>query len=93
MENNDKISLISKTLSELMDDPSISKSLKRSLENVINILKNNDDIKIKCNKALQELEGVSDDISIDSYMRTQIWNIVSLLEEVSLCSQRLKKSF
>jgi len=38
------------------------------------------DIHIKIDKSLQELDEISDDPNIPSFIRTQIWSIVSLLE-------------
>ena len=37
------------------------------------------DIKGMHDKALQELDEISDDPNIPSFTRTQIWNIVSIL--------------
>ncbi|MCG2719561.1 MAG: UPF0147 family protein [Nanoarchaeota archaeon] len=35
---------------------------------------------MKSNKALQELDNLSNDPNVPSYVLPQIWNIVSLLE-------------
>ena len=35
---------------------------------------------LRANKALQELDDLSEDPNVPSYLRPQIWNIVSQLE-------------
>lgn len=70
-------------LSELEQDSSMPKNVKLKLQTAIFVLKEDGkDLKIKANKALQELEEVSDDPNMPSYLKPQIWNIVSLLENI-----------
>jgi uncharacterized protein (UPF0147 family) len=54
------------------------------VENVINILKDDKepDDNIKVNKALSELDEISDDTNIQTFTRAQIWNIASMLERI-----------
>jgi len=49
----------------------------------MDILNGKTDLSIRINKALNELDEIADDTNIQSYTRTQIWNIVSLLEKIS----------
>jgi len=37
---------------------------------------------IRINKALHELEEIADDINLQPFTRTQLWNIVSILEKI-----------
>ncbi len=67
-------------LSQLEQDSSMPKNIKAKLQSAIAMLKDDGDMKIKANKVLQELEEASDDPNMPSYIRPQIWNIVSLLE-------------
>lgn len=70
-------------LSELEQDSSMPKNVKLKLQTAISVLKEEGkDLKIKANKALQELEEASDDPNMPSYLKPQIWNIVSLLENI-----------
>jgi len=69
------------TLSQLEQDSSIPKNIKIKLQTAISVLKEDGkDLKIKANKALQELDDLSDDPNMPTYIRPQIWNIVSILE-------------
>lgn len=71
------------SLSQLEQDASVPKNVKLKLQNAIVVLKEDGkDIKIKANKALQHLDDISDDSNLPSYIRPQIWNIVSLLESI-----------
>ena len=79
----EEINQIMEAIVELQDDNTVPKNIKTKLQNVAVILQGEEEaISIRVNKALDELEEVSDDANIQSYTRTQIWNIVSLLESI-----------
>jgi uncharacterized protein (UPF0147 family) len=79
----DEIEQIIDAIGELQGDNSVPKNIKAKLQSVATILKNGEEeTAVKVNKALDELEEISDDANIQSYTRTQIWNIVSLLESI-----------
>ena len=69
-------------LQELIEDNTVPKNVRNKVEGIIQILKEETDIQIGINKALQELDEISDDTNIQAYTRTQIWNIASLLEMI-----------
>ena len=77
-----RIQNIIDALSELMDDNSVPKNVKTKISNAIILLKDNTDISVKVNKVLHELDEISDDTHMQTYTRTQVWNIVSLLEMI-----------
>lgn len=68
------------SLNELNDDSTVPKSLRGKLQNVIGYLGEEGDLSLRVDRALHELENLSDDNNLQSYTRTQIWNIVSMLE-------------
>lgn len=70
-------------LQGLKEELSIPRNVKEKIDNTIEAMKSEMDIKIKVNKALQELDEIADDPNIEAYTRTMIWNIVSLLEKLS----------
>jgi len=70
-------------LKELLEDASVPKNVKESIERVIKTLEENGDLSIRVNKALNDLDEIADDINMQAYTRTQIWNIVSMLEKFS----------
>jgi hypothetical protein len=69
-------------LSELKDDITVPKNVRLKVERVMKVL--NEDIKmdIKVSKALNELEEIADDVNLQSYTRTQVWNVISALEKI-----------
>ncbi|MCG2719172.1 MAG: UPF0147 family protein [Nanoarchaeota archaeon] len=68
------------TLEILQEDNTIPRNVRLKVQNAIALLKEEGDIKMKANKAIQELDNLSDDPNVPSYVLPQIWNIVSLLE-------------
>jgi len=83
MSQKEQLTAVIDIMQDLQEDSSTSKSLKKVIEDVLKLLKQEGDIRMLCSKALEEFEKISDDSSIDPYMRTQIWNIVSMLENIS----------
>ena len=70
-------------MSELMNDNTVPRNIKTKMETVIKSLQENQDRSLRINKALSVLEEVSDDNNIQPYTRTQLWNIVSMLESLN----------
>ena len=70
-------------LSELEEDVTVPRNVKINIQNTIEVLKSEDDLSIRINKALHELDEIADDTNMQPYTRTQIWNIVSMLEKIN----------
>jgi uncharacterized protein (UPF0147 family) len=68
-------------LQELREDNTVPRNVKSKIEEVQKILQANTDISIRVNKALNELEEISNDTNMQPYTRTQVWNVISLLEK------------
>ena len=60
-----------------------NKKNKNKINLTISTLEESNEISIKVNKALHELEEVADDPNLETYTRTQMWNVVSLLEKIA----------
>ena len=67
-------------LDNLSNDTSISRSIRTVLIEIKENFQDEDDISIKIDSALQKVEDLSLDPNLNSYTRTQIWNLSSLLE-------------
>ncbi|RME55105.1 hypothetical protein D6777_01605 [Candidatus Woesearchaeota archaeon] len=68
------------SLEMIEQDLGIPKNVKCKIRNAILALQDTSiELSVKANKALQELDEISDDPNIPPYVRPQIWNIVSLL--------------
>ena len=81
-EKEESVKNIISTLTELGEDSTIPKNVKTKLQNVQMILNREEDMPIQVNRCLDELELVSNDVNLQPYTRTQIWNIVTLLEKL-----------
>ncbi len=69
-------------LSEMNDDSSTPKNVKEKVFQIMGILKEDIDISIRVNKALHELDEIVNENNMQQYTRTQVWNVVSLLEKI-----------
>ena len=78
----DNLQQVIHALKELEQDPYTPKRVKMKITSTLKTLSDNSEVSIKASKALHELEGIADDASVESNTRTQIFNIVSLLEVV-----------
>ena len=80
MENVDEII---QSLAELLEDSTLPKNVRTKLQNAINHLKGDGDKSMSFSKAMHELEELAEDVNIEPFTRTQIINIVSMLEKKS----------
>ena len=81
---DERLEGVLEALNELADDNTVPKNVKAKIATVIETLKSDEgDLSMKINKALSELDEISDDTNLQSYTRTQVWNIASMLEMFS----------
>ncbi len=78
----DKIHEVIKALEEMSTDTTITKNVKTKIQATLVALKEDIEISLRVNKALHELDDLTDDINIEPYTRTQLWNVVSMLEMI-----------
>ena len=64
----------------LLQDSSLSKNIRVILEEISEELRDEKNIGLKINSALQKVEDLSLDPNLSPYARTQIWNLTTLLE-------------
>lgn len=71
------------SISELKDDTTVPKNVKEKVQEIIEMLSDEkSDISMRIDKALQILDDIAEDSNLQSYTRTQVWNLVSMLEKV-----------
>ena len=80
---NEDLAEILDYLNDLKDDNTVSKNVRAKIRVIISILSEDSELSLKINKAMQNLEELSEDVALPSYTRTQIWNITSLLESIN----------
>ena len=72
---------IIQALSQIKDDRTVPKNIRASCDECIKDLQNDEDeLSVRLSACISTLDEVSNDPNIPSYTRTQIWNIVSMLE-------------
>lgn len=76
----DQITMVIAALRELEGDSQVPKNVKTKITSTISTLEQAGEMPIKVSRALQELEQLTEDNNMQAYTRTQIFNIVSLLE-------------
>lgn len=69
-------------LREVQEELSLPRAAKVKLDEVIAILEGPGDDRLKASKALSEIEDLTDNSNLPSFVRTQLWNIASQLELV-----------
>jgi uncharacterized protein (UPF0147 family) len=69
-------------LHNLESDESIPKNVRAKIQQIIKTLESNTEVSIKVNKTLHELDEIAEDINLQTFIRTQIWNVSSILEKV-----------
>jgi uncharacterized protein (UPF0147 family) len=82
MKKSEEVLKVIEILEELHEDTSVPKNVKDKIVSTIKALNEKSELSIRINKALHELEEIADDPNLQPYTRTQVWNIVSLLEKV-----------
>ena len=78
--NDQKITHVIEFLNDLSTDPTIPRNIKLKLTTIIGNLKENCELNLRINKALDELDNVSSDVNLQSHTRTQLLYIASQLE-------------
>lgn len=82
VEQTSEMDAVVKGLSEMHEDATIPRNVRIKIETIINTLQENSEMSIKINKTLNELDEIANDVNLQSYTRTQIWNVMSLLEKL-----------
>ncbi|MBI5065579.1 UPF0147 family protein [Candidatus Woesearchaeota archaeon] len=77
---NPDVSEIIEVLQSLQEE--IPRNLQQKVTNTIKLLQTSVEFSLTKNRVLNELEELSEENSLESYTRTQLLNVVSLLEEL-----------
>ena len=76
----EKINEVLAVLEEIMGDATVPKNVKLHLQTSIQALRMNGELSLKISRVMNELDEIANDSNVESYTRSQIWNVVSLLE-------------
>jgi uncharacterized protein (UPF0147 family) len=78
-------------LDRIINDRTVPKNIRESVERAKNALNSNEEEELKINSAIVILDEISNDPNMPLYTRTQIWNAVSLLEQIRAKKKEKKK--
>lgn len=82
--NQDIIDIID-LLKELQDDSTVPRNVKSKLKDMQEVLeKEEGELSLRINRILADVEEIANDINLPMFIRTQIWNLTSMLESVDL---------
>ncbi|MBI5072413.1 UPF0147 family protein [Candidatus Woesearchaeota archaeon] len=78
-----RIQSIIESMQEIANDSTVPRNVKEKLQLIVKVLQNEaEDILLRKDKALSELDEIAEDTNLQAYTRTQIWNMVSVLEMI-----------
>ena len=72
-----------KILGEIQDDLTVPRNVRIQMQLITNTLREKIELPIKVNKALNQLDEIANDANLQAYTRTQLWNIMSVLEKLN----------
>ena len=81
-EQISEIDTVINSLNEIQADSTVPRNVRTKMESIVNTLKEDTELPIKVNRALNWLDEIASDVNLQSYTRTQIWNIMSALEKL-----------
>ena len=71
-------------LKELQEDNTVPRNVKLKLQGMQDVLeKEEGDLSLRVNKILADVEEIANDINLPMFIRTQIWNLTSMLESLN----------
>ncbi len=74
---------VSEMVDNLVNDTTIPKNIRKALSEAKSRLDSNDEKSVKVSAAIYLIESITEDINMPAHARTQIWSIISALEELN----------
>ncbi len=82
-QNQKSFELAIQTLTQVAANPTTPKNIKKNLTDLIASLKSSQDsISVRAANAISQLDDVSQDPNMPSYVRVTLWQAVSTLESI-----------
>lgn len=70
-------------LSSLMGDSNVPKNIKNKLGDILQTLDGKEDVHLRLNRSLSELDDISNDINLPPFVITELFSVLSLLESMN----------
>lgn len=71
---------VSEMLEQIVNDRTVPKNIRAAAEEAKNVIDGTAAVELKISTAISTLDDIINDPNMPMYTRTQIWNIVSVLE-------------
>lgn len=71
-------------LKMLLEEQGTPKTVRENVQAMLKVIDGEGDPHIKADKLLVTLEDLQSDVNIPTYVRTQIWSISSMLEDLDV---------
>lgn len=80
----DKIKTINNLLDQIINDRTVPRNIRAAVQEAKDYFNdlNTEDLQVRIGSAISVLDEIINDPNMPMYTRTQIWNIVSLLERM-----------
>ncbi len=83
---------------EILQELSIDRKVPRNVRSVIEdarkeLMRTEENLATKINTIVSMLDEISNDPNIQSFTRTQIWNVVSMLEAVEVQETEMQQGY
>jgi uncharacterized protein (UPF0147 family) len=78
----EKLNEICEILLQIEGDATVPKNAREKLKGTISALNGNKNLGVKRDFVMQQLDDISEDPNLPNHIRTQIWNVVSILESI-----------
>ena len=82
MRMSEELNAAIERLRGLSKDDFIPRNVRSKLEEIIQVLSSDQALSIRVNKALSDIEEISEDANIQPFTRTEIIGIASMLESI-----------
>lgn len=69
-------------LEQILNDRTVPRNIREAAESAITALSSTDARELKISTAVHTLDEITNDPNMPMYTRTQIWNVVSMLEQM-----------
>ncbi len=81
-KNEIDTSYLTELMESVMQDTSVPRNIRKVVEDAKEKLKNQEELGVSISAAVYMLDDVSNDINMPSHTRTEIWTIISELENL-----------
>lgn len=70
-------------IQQVANDRTVPRNIRSKCEESINVLNDEkEDVAVRINTVISNMDEISNDPNIPTYTRTQVWNIVSIMESM-----------